>query len=272
MCEISFAGATVSCILFTATYVGSLYLWRNTAPRDHPSTIKKRFISVACTSLFAAFYMSFMCRNSEQSWNRYVGLHTDSFLLASFLPLLLTMILFLGPLSLLFFDSSLREPFDYDLVWWRNYFVGPLSEEWVFRACMCPLLLAGGYGQLGTLLCSPLFFGVAHLHHIIQHLHKTGRHLRNAWIEVLFQLFYTTIFGMYSAFLFVRTGHLIAPFLAHAFCNYMGFPRFDLVMDHPHKFVVGGCFLAGFSLFWVLLFPITNPLWYNSIFFLEHKM
>jgi prenyl protein peptidase len=91
---------------------------------------------------------------------------------------------------------------------------------------MCPLLLAGGYGITLTIVCSPLFFGAAHLHHIIQHLHKTGRELRSAILEVgnfnvengnhlnlsVFQLFYTTIFGMYSTFLFLRTGQIIALF------------------------------------------------------------
>jgi len=145
--------------------------------------------------------------------------------------------------------------------------VGPLSEEWVFRGCMCPLLMAGGFGVMGTIICSPFFFGVAHLHHIIQHLHKTGRELRNAIFEVVFQLLYTTIFGMYSTFLFLRTGHLIAPFLVHWFCNYMGFPRFDLVVDHPNRLVLSICFVGGLVSFFFLLFPLTEPTLYNSIFY-----
>ena len=31
---------------------------------------------------------------------------------------------------------------------------------------------------------------------------------------------------MYSALLFIRTGHFAAPFLVHAYCNFMGFPDF----------------------------------------------
>ena len=42
----------------------------------------------------------------------------------------------------------------------------------------------------------------------------------------LFQFAYTTIFGMYSAFLFIKTGHFAAPFIVHAYCNFMGFPDF----------------------------------------------
>ena len=42
----------------------------------------------------------------------------------------------------------------------------------------------------------------------------------------LFQFAYTTVFGMYSAFLFIKTGHFAAPFIVHAYCNFMGFPDF----------------------------------------------
>lgn len=49
---------------------------------------------------------------------------------------------------------------------------------------MCPILIASGYSHLETILIPTILFGVAHLHHIIQHLHKTGRALRTAWIEV----------------------------------------------------------------------------------------
>ena len=50
-----------------------------------------------------------------------------------------------------------------------------------------------------------------------------------------FQSTYTTIFGMYSAFLFVRTGHIAAPVVAHGFCNFMGFPDFNELLNHPPR-------------------------------------
>jgi uncharacterized membrane protein len=115
--------ATVSCAFFTATYVGSLYLWRNEQKRDHPETIKRRFISVGLTCIISSLYILFF-------WPNYIsweinGIHTKSLLLAATLPLLLTMILFLGPLALLFFDPPLREPIFHfgRLIWWRNFIV-----------------------------------------------------------------------------------------------------------------------------------------------------
>ena len=40
---------------------------------------------------------------------------------------------------------------------------------------------------------------------------------------------------MYSAFLFVRTGHIAAPVVAHGFCNFMGFPDFNELLNHPPR-------------------------------------
>jgi prenyl protein peptidase len=42
----------------------------------------------------------------------------------------------------------------------------------------------------------------------------------------VFQLAYTTLFGAYATFLYLRTGSLLAVVLVHAFCNWMGLPRF----------------------------------------------
>ncbi len=39
------------------------------------------------------------------------------------------------------------------------------------------------------------------------------------------QLLYTTLFGTYCAYLFLRTGSIFPPISAHAFCNVMGLPE-----------------------------------------------
>jgi len=38
----------------------------------------------------------------------------------------------------------------------------------------------------------------------------------------VFQLSYTTLFGWYASYLFLRTGSVIPPLLSHVFCNIMG--------------------------------------------------
>jgi len=45
---------------------------------------------------------------------------------------------------------------------------------------------------------------------------------------------YTTLFGAYASFLLLRTGHLTAAFVAHAFCNVMEVPDLGFVSpQHP---------------------------------------
>lgn len=82
-------------------------------------------------------------------------------------------------------------------------------------------------------------------------------------------MFYTTVFGAYSAFLFVRTGHFAAPCIAHAFCNHMGFPDFPAVMTYknPHKLIVSLFFVVGLFLWCLLLSPVTNPSIYGNNLF-----
>jgi prenyl protein peptidase len=42
----------------------------------------------------------------------------------------------------------------------------------------------------------------------------------------LFQFTYTSLFGFFAAFVFLRTGNVYSVILAHSFCNWMGLPRF----------------------------------------------
>jgi hypothetical protein len=40
---------------------------------------------------------------------------------------------------------------------------GPFTEEWVFRSCMCPLLICGGFSWTQTIFLSPFFFCIGTL-------------------------------------------------------------------------------------------------------------
>lgn len=69
---------------------------------------------------------------------------------------------------------------------------------------------------------------------------------------------------MYSAYLFARTGHFVAPFVAHAFCNHMGFPDIQEVLNQPQpkKQVLLALYLVGFVT-WIVMLPIlTQPKWF----------
>ncbi|CAG2052940.1 unnamed protein product [Timema podura] len=174
-----------ACLMLSIIYVSSLYVWNSPHHRDHPSTIKKRFFSASVWQL--------------------LGLRVRGLFPAVLTSLVLTMMLFLGPLCMqepMYWVSNFQ-----NLIWVRNHIVAPLSEEFTFRACMLPLLLQC-FQPITAIFVCPLFFGIG------------------------FQLSYTTIFGAYSAFLFFKTGHFVAPLTAHAFCNHMGFPDFAEILTY----------------------------------------
>ena len=56
-----------------------------------------------------------------------------------------------------------------EMIWIRNYIVAPCSEELVFRACTLALLLQCTEPFRAVFMC-PLFFGAAHLHHMLEQI------------------------------------------------------------------------------------------------------
>jgi prenyl protein peptidase len=46
-----------------------------------------------------------------------------------------------------------------------------------------------------------------------------------ALARTIFQFTYTSLFGFFAAFVYIRTGNLLSVILAHSFCNWMGLPR-----------------------------------------------
>ncbi len=77
-----------------------------------------------------------------------------------------------------------------------------------------------------TILLTPVIFGLAHGHHFYEfRLTHPRVPAAAALARSLFQLCYTTLFGAYATFLFLRTGSLLAVCAVHAFCNCMGLPQ-----------------------------------------------
>ncbi|KAL3684058.1 hypothetical protein R1sor_002080 [Riccia sorocarpa] len=59
------------------------------------------------------------------------------------------------------------------------------------------------------------------------------------------QLGYTTAFGWYATFLYLRTGHLIAPIMAHTFfCNTVRLHYFDKALTSLNKKVIGIAYIV----------------------------
>uniref|UniRef100_A0A672YLS1 CAAX prenyl protease 2 n=2 Tax=Sphaeramia orbicularis TaxID=375764 RepID=A0A672YLS1_9TELE len=266
--------SVLSCLLLACSYVGSLYVWRSDLPRDHPAVIKRRFTSVLIVSglspLFVWAWREFT--GTVPSLLALMGIRFEGLIPAIVLPLLLTMVLFLGPLMQLAMDCpwsfmdgvrvAFGEAANTDMRWLRNQVVAPLTEELVFRACMLPMLVPCA-GPFTAIFTCPLFFGVAHFHHVIELLRFRQGTLSGIFLSAVFQFSYTAVFGAYTAFIFIRTGHLMGPVLCHSFCNYMGFPAISTALEHPHRLTVLSSYLLGVLLFLFLLFPFTDPSFYG---------
>jgi len=292
-----------SCLLFASIYVLSLYLWsnKNRYNRSDPSVIKRRFISVFITCFICLILVYNLSNNSENinssfTLFEWIGIKFDLFNLckATFIGILLTCILFAGPL-VQYLISSLYLNFKFneydnnyyhhhhhhqttrystikrlinqfiielkDLTFWRNYIVSPFTEEFVFRSCMLPLLVNHfGFGY--SCMIAPLFFGIAHLHHIIEGYCLNTDPIGFLLIQHLFQFTYTYVFGLYSSYLFLRTGHLIPSFVSHSFCNFMGVPNLAQLLNVfslKFRMIISFFYVFGLIMFFYFITSFTQP-------------
>jgi prenyl protein peptidase len=98
---------------------------------------------------------------------------------------------------------------------------------------------------------APIFFGSAHLHHAISRWRQASA--QTILLQTLVQFTYTSVFGAYSAYIYLRTGSVVAIVLSHAFCNGMGLP--DLAFTRPfsslytHRYLLGLAHLGGIVFF-----------------------
>jgi len=285
-----------SCLLFALIYVLSLYLWsnKNRYNRSEPSVIKRRFISVLITCVISFIYIYLIALQSDQNsfsiWE-WIGFKFDLNLIkSSIASILLTVILFSGPLvqyitssyflnlrfkdyeqnetnklNLTNFKKRLRQDFT-DLTFWRNYIVSPFTEEFVFRSCMLPLLVNHfGFGY--SCILAPSFFAIAHLHHIFEG-YIMGEELKTLLIIHLFQFSYTYIFGLYSCYLFLRTGQIWPSFISHSFCNFMGVPNISQLLvafNLKFRLVISFIYVFGLVMFFYLMATMTEPSLYNNL-------
>ncbi|KAI9031856.1 hypothetical protein CLU79DRAFT_730434 [Phycomyces nitens] len=281
--------ANSTCASFAIIYIAGFYLFRDASSnlsRDHPKTIISRIKSVLLASVvipiivwselyLSGTFVNMSTKDQISSMLIRLGLYdpTDSWkIIQIFSPLLLTMILFLGPLTLLWFEEELPFQCEFNLQadlqylrslqGQRNYIIAPLTEEFVFRACEIALLYQAGHSRGYLIFISPIWFGIAHLHHMWENYRKFGSNkkaLQQAALYSSFQFTYTTIFGWYSSFVFVRTGNVWSPFLCHAFCNIMGFPDLQGVSYRKkwEKIVIWTSYILGVILFYNLMYYLT---------------
>lgn len=251
LCSLSFEGLPIyvavgSAALISGAFVLSLYLVPSRHGRDHPTTAMQRVIAVTSVTLLSPvvlYAVSHPAVDGECLWE-LIGFKFPFFQSVG-VSLALSATLFAGPLlqqCLHGFDIP-----DLDILFVRNLIAAPIAEEVVFRGCLVPLLLP----CFGTkaIFIAPLFFGVAHLHHYFSGI---------PFPVVAFQFLYTSVFGAFSAALFVRTGTILGPIVSHAFCNFMGFPAFGEAASSPHRWLLLGTYVGGLVAFGMLFMPLTG--------------
>ncbi|KZV28437.1 CAAX prenyl protease 2 [Dorcoceras hygrometricum] len=251
------SGAVAACTAMAVFYVAILYsptlLLRLAQPTSFKSFLMRRFLCSAISSIVSVVFCSLILSISKLDASLLFGVYgirLDHIWQALIYPVSLTSCMYIGSFALNLF-SVLEARNEYlntggnplhfyktylqrfisqavsaisSISCWRNYFVAPLSEELVFRACMIPLLLCGGFSTYIVIILCPTFFSLAHLNHFLEFYVREDFTFLKACSVVGFQLGYTVIFGAYASFLLIRTGHLAAPLAAHIFCNFMGLP------------------------------------------------
>ena len=227
----------------TLAYVAPLYISRTTRPspslsRDAPSVIRARIraVTLSCLGGTVAVLLLILNKGSASLGGalHYLGWWPIS--LGDIIrSLFLTAILFTGPL----FERGIAEGEWRDWVrgrqvsdtlrgWigWRNFVAGPVTEEIMFRSIIIAVHLLAQFSSGRIVFLVPLYFGIAHLHHFYEfRLTHPDTSIYLALLRSVVQFTYTSIFGWYANFLYLRTGSLPAVILVHSFCNWCGLPR-----------------------------------------------
>jgi len=148
----------------------------------------------------------------------------------------------------------------------RNYIHGPVTEELVFRYAAVQALLSMKSGwpavnvsiseTVVVILLPSLLFALAHGHHCYRVLRfeRQGEDMdvTQAIMATVFQMVYTLLFGIYSGWLYVRLGTVLAPIGAHVTCNILGLPDLSFFVEYPDPKV--RVLLIGSLMFSIILF------------------
>ncbi|KAK1751649.1 hypothetical protein QBC47DRAFT_72933 [Echria macrotheca] len=235
--------ASLLLVLYALAYFLPFYASSTTRPsptlsRDAPSVIRARIRSVTLTCVLCTL-STFAILSTTAGAPPPTILHLTGIWPAAVVDalraLLLTALLFAGPLFHALVVESGYRPSAWTAalaeVWtewpaWRNLVAGPVTEEVLFRSASVPLMLVARTSLAKTILLSPIIFGLAHVHHFYEfRLSHPQVPPAAALARSVVQFAYTTLFGAYATFLFLRSGSLLAVCLVHTFCNCMGLPK-----------------------------------------------
>jgi prenyl protein peptidase len=256
--------AVTYCIVISLSFVLSLYIIVpgkiRALPRNDVRHVKARLVAVTIVSFMSVAIFGRYCdtsgsENTSLEWTMLVGFSWNT--TRDLAVLRHSIQLFIGPIV----TSSIATILDWHVattsrqrstsgglspiqniiasikyLGWidvRDFLAAPAFEELVFRGCMTWPLLSSGFTAVEVTFLAPIFFGVAHVHHAIVKLQSGVQHWTVVMSVTVLQFTYTSMFGWYSTYAFLRTGSILSVIMSHSFCNIMGFPSLSFMKQPP---------------------------------------
>jgi len=262
----SLTQALLYCSLASVGFVGSLYAFVpskvNLLERNDALQIKWRSASgsIACIAALTAFPLFF---GAMVPYQAHVSTLLSDEIRACAGVLLNSSLLFLGPIAVSMMNvydylqrnqsqtmaTFLQAYHDFYLrpigngilrpagnerwIYLRNLVFAPLTEEIVFRGSIVSALARTTLSTGSIVIIAPLFFGSAHIHHALVKL-RQGDSPMTVAIQTAVQFAYTSLFGSYASFAYLRSRSILAVTLSHSFCNAMGLPNLQFVRKGGH--------------------------------------
>lgn len=245
---IPFSYAIGYCFGLSILFVASLYVLVpysvRQLDRDDPRQIQWRSLATITVGVVACWSYPFC-----ESVSRYRILESLRLeFLATIAVALHTCVLFTGSMiQQWIIDSSTERrsivariraflwPTHRVLLWirLRQWLVAPITEELSFRCCMVPAMSQSGLTSTTVIWTTPLWFGVCHAHHAWLKLIQPNRCLRTILLQTIFQMAYTTIFGVYVSWVYLNTRSVLAVIVCHSICNCWGVPDLSILAARP---------------------------------------
>ena len=229
--------AVLITFVYSVLVIIALYLQPFICPKVHVSYYRPFSISVmAIISYLLIYYF-----NVDHLFHWFNSPYLSKCTIFS------TIILFLGPILQniftfinydykyiykgsmnLYFKRLQRDMLSFDT--FKALIIGPFTEEMIYRSFGCSLWESAHISYLKTIFILPFLFGVSHLNKVF--LEKTISSIKlKDFVPYLGVLGFTTLFGWWEAFVWLRTHSYFTCTFIHTFCNYMTFPDFKEALE-----------------------------------------
>lgn len=230
-------------VAISSVYVIGIHVFgKKGMSRDEPVVIKSRMAGalIGTTCSVVLFKRILDYKSLDADFFKVLGVRTEGLVPALINSIGLTGTLFAGPILQYLIQPEPSNPYQEALqdsssmlLPLRSYVIAPITEEIVYRSCLIPLLYKFCTSDAQAICTVPLFFGIAHAHHLFEKTVILNQDFRVSLLQTIVQMLYTTVFGALSTFIYLKTAHLSAVIAIHSMCNILGLPNFIGVMREP---------------------------------------